>query len=46
MCRAQSLVSGTLHQVLEQIREQTGYVGFIAMAGPDVQSGGEIKTVS
>jgi hypothetical protein len=46
MLRAQSLLGDTVARALEQIKEQTGYVGFIALAGPDVQRGGEIKTLS
>ena len=46
MLRAQSLLGDTISRALEQIREQTGYVGFIALVGPDVRRGGEIKTLS
>ena len=44
--RAQSLVGDTVARVLEQIEEQTGYIGFIALAGPDSQRSGDIKTLS
>jgi hypothetical protein len=46
MLRAQSLLINTVSRALEQIKEQTGYVGFVALAGPEVQRGGEIKTLS
>jgi hypothetical protein len=43
--RAQSRVPQTLAKALQQLKEQTGYIGFIALAGPDGQREGEIKTV-
>jgi hypothetical protein len=46
MYRAQALVPQTITKALEQILEQSGYVGFIALAGPDVQRDGRIKTLS
>jgi hypothetical protein len=32
--------------VLDQIKEQTGYIGFVVLAAPDGQRGGAIKTLS
>jgi hypothetical protein len=44
--RAQTRVPQTLVRALQQLKEQTGYIGFIALAGPDGQREGEIKTLS
>lgn len=46
MHRDQALVRDTLQRALEQIREKTGYVGFVALAAPDGHSEGEIKTLT
>jgi hypothetical protein len=40
VCRAQSLVGITVSHLLEQMKQQTGYVVFIALAGPDGTRGG------
>jgi hypothetical protein len=40
------LLGETLSRVLEQIKEQTGYIGFVVLAGPNGRRGGEIKTIS
>src|ERR1700733_10394277 len=44
--RAQARVPQTLVKALQQIQDQTGYIGLIALAGPDGQREGEIKTLS
>ena len=44
--RAQLCVPQTLTKALEQLKDQTGYIGFIVLAGPDGQRGGQIKTLS
>lgn len=44
--RAQKAVPRTLARALKQILDQTGYVGGIALAGPDPEAGGTIKTLS
>jgi len=40
MHKAHALAGDTLQQALEQIREQTGYIGFVALAAPDGHSEG------
>lgn len=43
---AQKALPRTLARALKQILDQTGYVGGIALAGPDPEAGGSIKTIS
>jgi hypothetical protein len=42
---AQAAVPQTMIRILEELREQTGYVGALALAAPDSVTG-DIKTMT
>jgi hypothetical protein len=44
--RAQSGVALALPQILQQVLDQSGYIGALVMAAPDPSMGGEIKTIT
>lgn len=46
ICRSQQALPHSLSHILSKIYKQTEYAGFIALAGPNVQAGGEIQVLS
>ena len=43
---AQSMVPRSMMRVLQQIEREAGLIGFVVLAGPEPQRGGDTKVIS